>query len=150
MTQHHQFEMQSCLLKIHKKMALNRQEEKACLASLDCMPHHGTSSCFRRWWQTVNLEVWWFSYRMVKGPEKHWETLGEKWVADQLRLLASSKGLGNIIIPACSTRETQYCLHYFALVSHCIPNVTVPPASKKAVFLYTNFYYLRCHTYLVL
>lgn len=150
MTQHHQLEMQSYLLKINKKMAPSRQEEKGWLASLGCRPHHSTSSRFRRWCRTVNLGVWWFIYRMAKGPEKNRETLGEKWVADQLRLLASSKGCGNIIIPACSTRETQYCLNYFALICHCIPNVQHLQQAKGSIFLYTNFYYLRCHTYLVL
>lgn len=139
MTQHHQLEMQSHLLKNNKKMAPSRQEEKAWLASLDCMPHHSTSSASVGGGRTVNLGVWWFIYRMAKGPEKNRKTLGEKWVADQLRLLASSKGCGNIIIPACSTRETQYCLNYFALISHCIPNVTVLPASKKAVFFIHKF-----------
>lgn len=120
-------------------MAPSRQEEKAWLASLGCRPHHSPSSRFRRWCRTVNLGVWWFIYRMAKGPEKNRETLGEKWVADQLRLLASSKGCGNIIIPACSTRETQYYLNYCALICHRIPNVTVPPASKRQYFFIHTF-----------
>lgn len=53
-----------------------------------------------------------------RKPEKNRVTQDEKVVADGwLRLLFNSAGYGHIIILHHSTRETQYCPNYFALVT---------------------------------
>lgn len=85
-----------------------------------------------------------------RRPEKNRMTLGDKWVADQLRLLFNSKGYGNIIILSCPTRGTQYYLNYFALVIQCIPNRTLHPTNEWAdhsLNIYINLRYLKWHIY---